>query len=342
MWTHICLKNCDRCNLSKKAYYSAQSQNATLLKVVVSPTGQAINKNYDRNGLQAGDIGLELRLDRNQVEKLTPEQRHTTLQLAREMSKDLLVSLGDKSGCSFEPETVVAWTVEDDEKIGIVQSSTDNGLVVKQVIKLQSPRNESYYRSSLTRLPFATFAVEEADSRGCKGWEGVFLALGSSCSLTTKDFEQIKNDSALATILLQCDLDSTDFTKAFTRITNNTVDLGGEAFVVWKNLERFFTNRGYLWGTASPAIEAAQAFLESPVGQDLDPELYADMFVWADEDELRKETLRLIKPEKIRTTIGAIRKRIEELEPRNSKEAVRRHTCSEMIEPLIDKLGLNK
>ena len=92
-----------------KSHYSSNSANVALLKCVVSCSGHVVAKNYSRDDLRSGDLGLELRVDRGKLEEMTPEQRNAAQSVGREMSEEFLKTLGvetDSEG--FKPGMLVS------------------------------------------------------------------------------------------------------------------------------------------------------------------------------------------------------------------------------------------
>lgn len=78
----------------ERSYWPGNTKTAWTGKVVVSPTGHAVQKNYKREDLRDGDIGLTVRIDRERVKQMTPEQRLAAQAIAEEMTRDFLATLG--------------------------------------------------------------------------------------------------------------------------------------------------------------------------------------------------------------------------------------------------------
>jgi len=104
----------------KDSFWTGNGKNAFTTKVVVSPTGHAVAKNYQADDLRTGDLGITLRLDRK-LDGMTPEQRLAAQGLAEAMFKDLMKALGKEE----------------------VEGS---GIAVGSLIQLGSYRNYEYFR----------------------------------------------------------------------------------------------------------------------------------------------------------------------------------------------------
>lgn len=81
----------------ERSYWLGNTKTAWTGKVAVSPTGHAIQKNYKRLDLRDGDIGLTVRIDRERVNQMTPEQRLAAQAIAEEMMRDYLAALGKET-----------------------------------------------------------------------------------------------------------------------------------------------------------------------------------------------------------------------------------------------------
>lgn len=78
----------------ERSYWLGNTRTAWTGKAAVSPTGHAVQKNYNRDDLREGDIGLTVRIDRERIHQMTPEQRLAAQAIAEEMMWDYLAALG--------------------------------------------------------------------------------------------------------------------------------------------------------------------------------------------------------------------------------------------------------
>lgn len=183
----------------EKNYYASSSAKVHIVKAVVSGTGHVVGKNYSRDKLHEGDVGLELRIDRGNLTAMTPEQRTAAQTVGREMVKSFLGGLGvETTEPGFQPGMVVTAIDEHGNKVlGILERVTETSVL------LRTPYvdgGRSHLRLCL--LPLVQYVlVEEVGFIGIDGLVHYIFTVDEHQNLREVSFLSLASEELLAKLV---------------------------------------------------------------------------------------------------------------------------------------------
>jgi len=177
----------------KQSHWKSDGKNVFVAKAVVSATGHAVGKNYDRQKLEPGDVGLEVRLDRNQVEAMTPEQRTAAQAVAQGMIQEFQAALGVEQEPGFVPGMVVRLVADGEERHGLLHAATEFVYTIRELLENGKTR--------LVGLPVSQYSIEELPQY--QGLEGLVLKEIDDRLLVNEALAaHLKSQEALKTVFL--------------------------------------------------------------------------------------------------------------------------------------------
>ncbi len=116
--------------MSERQFWTSDSDNTIWRTVVVAKSGRKIIKRYRPSDISNTDVGLQVRVDLQADQQMTPRQKKVAIKLFQSMCSRTLEDLGFDDYL-FPPDTIVSFqdTAEkDDYTIGLVLGETSRGL----------------------------------------------------------------------------------------------------------------------------------------------------------------------------------------------------------------------